>query len=355
MLQSENMNTLLVRLGTLSPSEVVAGLEREVRSERAVSARVIAWLSEVERRRLHVELGYSSLFGYCVEALGFSEDETCNRTGAVRAVLEYPQVLDMLEAGTLTMTAARLLFPHLKAQPDPGAVLASAAGKTRRQVELLIATLSPMPDAPTLVRRLPAQALPAQAAAPTLARPPAPTRPSPAATVAPLSPDRYRLQVTIGGEAVEKLRLAQDMLSHAVPVGDAAAVLERALDALLDQLARQRFSATEDPRGVRPAADGTRHIPAAVKRAVWIRDRGRCTYVGPTGHRCEERRYVQFQHQVPFTHGGPPTIDNIVLLCAAHNRLEAEKDAARFIRPGTGSAPPRGSGLGSRPAPRASG
>jgi hypothetical protein len=73
-----------------------------------------------------------------------------------------------------------------------------------------------------------------------------------------------------------------------------------------------------------------------VKREVWLRDRGRCTFVGPSGHRCRERRYVQFDHGIPFMHGGPPTAGNIRLLCAIHNRHEAAKDAARFTRPGTG-------------------
>jgi hypothetical protein len=75
-------NTLLTHVAGLSSTEVIAGLEREVAGERAASARVLAWLAEVERRRLYLELGYSSLFAYCLRALGFSEDETCNVRGA---------------------------------------------------------------------------------------------------------------------------------------------------------------------------------------------------------------------------------------------------------------------------------
>ena len=67
---------------------------------------------------------------------------------------------------------------------------------------------------------------------------------APRAAVTPLSPDRYKLQLTIGGDILEKLRLAKDMLSHAIPSGDDAAVLDRALTALLVDLARKKFADT---------------------------------------------------------------------------------------------------------------
>src|SRR4029078_10037529 len=88
-------------------------------------------------------------------------------------------------------------------------------------------------------------------AAPALAAPlPAAVPPARAATAitAPLAPDRYRLQVTISGECLQKLRLAADMLGHAVPNGDGAAVIDRALTLLLADLARKKFAATERPR-----------------------------------------------------------------------------------------------------------
>jgi hypothetical protein len=331
-------NSLLDHVSTLASADVIAGLEREVRAERGATARVIAWLVEVERRKLYLDAGLNSLFSYCVEVLGFSEDETCNRTGAVRAVLEYPVVLEMLEARSITMTTARLLYPHLKGQPDPAAVLRSAAGRSRREVERLIATLSPRPDVATTIRKVPVSPTPQALAFGTQGTVAANTpRPSPPAQFAPLSPDRYRLQVTISGSAVEKLELAQDMLSHALPKGDAAAVLEQALDLLLEDLARRRFATTSAPRPDQEGAKGSRHVPAAVKRAVWVRDRGRCAFVGTTGRRCDERWFVQFHHRHPHALGGPATVDNIALRCAAHNAHEARIDFGRSTRPGTGA------------------
>jgi len=162
----------------------------------------------------------------------------------------------------------------------------------------------------------------------------APGTPSPVVT--PLSPDRYKFQVTISGETLEKIRLAKDMLGHAVPSGDDAAILDRAFTALLTQLARKKFAETPRPKPCAPSEPAscggknsvgvmrtaTRTVPAAVKRAVWVRDVGRCAFVGEGGHRCNERRFVEFHHVDPYALGGEGTVDGIALRRRSHNDYE---------------------------------
>jgi hypothetical protein len=143
------------------------------------------------------------------------------------------------------------------------------------------------------------------------------------ADVTPIAPDRYRLQCTIGGATLEKLRLAQDMLRHAIPSGDEAAILDRAFTALLVEIARARFAAVDNPQPARGTAPGSRHVPAEVKRAVWVRDLGRCAFVGTDGRRCNERAFVEFHHVRPYAAGGTATVENIQLRCRRHNGYEA--------------------------------
>jgi hypothetical protein len=159
----------------------------------------------------------------------------------------------------------------------------------------------------------------------TLLLPPA----RPSAEVTPLSPDRYRVQVTIGGETLEKLRLARDLLRHALPSGDEAAILDRALTALLTDLAQRKFAATEKPRPSAGIVPGSRHVPAEVKRAVWLRDLGRCAFIGTGGRRCTERGFLEFHHRHPHAMGGAATVANIQLRCRAHNDLESRVDFGR--------------------------
>jgi hypothetical protein len=92
--------------------------------------------------------------------------------------------------------------------------------------------------------------------------------------VTPLTPERYKIQVTVSAETHDKLRRAQDVLRHVIPNGDPAAILDRALTLLVADLERTRLAATPRPRRSRETAPGARHVPAAVKRQVWARDQG---------------------------------------------------------------------------------
>src|SRR5262245_35241807 len=113
------------------------------------------------------------------------------------------------------------------------------------------------------------------------------------------------------------------MLGHAVPNGDGAAVIDRALTLLLADLAQKKFAATERPRPSRGTPNpASRHIPAEVKRAVWVRDLGRCAFAG-VDRRCDERRFLEFHHVKPYASGGPPTVENIQLRCRRPNQHES--------------------------------
>jgi hypothetical protein len=108
-----------------------------------------------------------------------------------------------------------------------------------------------------------------------------------------------------------------------VPSGDEAAILDRALTALLADLAQKRFAAAERPRPSGSAVPGSRHVPAEVKRTVWLRDLGRCAFVGTSGRRCNERGFLEFHHVTPYVLGGEATVANIQLRCRSHNAYEA--------------------------------
>lgn len=75
--------------------------------------------------------------------------------------------------------------------------------------------------------------------------------------------------------------------------------------------------------------EDSRSVPVSVKRAVWVRDLGRCAFVGTDGHRCGERSFVEFHHARPYAIGGKPTVGNIELRCRRHNDYEARVFFAR--------------------------
>jgi hypothetical protein len=143
--------------------------------------------------------------------------------------------------------------------------------------------------------------------------------------VAPLSTQRFALQVTIDYDTYQRLCRAQELMSHALPSGDIAQVLDRALDLLVSKLEKRKFGATEKPRTrTRRASKNPRHIPAHVRRAVVQRDGGQCTFVGGDGHRCTARKFLEFDHAEEVARGGVATVANIRLRCSAHNQYQAE-------------------------------
>jgi len=114
-------------------------------------------------------------------------------------------------------------------------------------------------------------------------------------------------------------------LSHTVPRGELATVIERALDALVEGEMRRRIGAGKPQQKRRPLKLGSRHVPREVARIVWERDGGQCTFVDAEGRRCSERRYLTLEHRHPWSLGGPPTADNICLLCNSHNAHAARQ------------------------------
>jgi hypothetical protein len=339
------VTTLLTHAARLSDKELLRRVNDLAGRERAATADLVAHLGEFDRRQLHRGEGYGSLFSYCTGALRLSEQAAYKRIVAARASRRFPVFLDRLADGSLNLSTVCLLAPHLTAE-NYEAVLAKAMGRSKREVEELVARLAPVADVPPSVRKLPSPALRAQAEEPARApkQPPAVASaepwaktspagpaapvPPPAAhrpLVAPLAPNRYRVQFTVGTETHEKLRRAQDLLRREIPDGDPGTIFDRALTLLLEDVAKKKLAETANPRPS-GGTNGTRsrHIPAEVKRAVWLRDGGRCAFVAKNGRRCAERAFLEFHHVEPYGIGGETTAANLSLRCRAHNAYEAE-------------------------------
>jgi len=355
------MNTNILYLaGRLSNHELLAQVKLLAQRERKAIAALIAHLAVLDERGLYLAEGCSSMFTYCVQVLHLSEHAAYGRIEAARAARRYPVILALLGDGSVNLTTVGLLAPHLTAE-NHGDLLEAAKRKSKRQVEELIARLRPQPSVPSSIRRLPppnrasasvtvpetttsCSASSVHAADGALGCESAdllqllpPSSPAHPAAIAPLAPERYKVQFTASAETCEKLRLAQDLLRHQVLDGDLGQVIDRALTALLRDLTKQKFAATDRPRESamdRPhrsrdrESHGTvprsRHIPAEVRRTVWTRDGGKCAFVAHNGRRCTERAFLEFHHVVPYSTGGEATVENIRLRCRAHNGYEAE-------------------------------
>ncbi len=141
-------------------------------------------------------------------------------------------------------------------------------------------------------------------------------------------------RVTIDGAFKEELETLACLLSHKVPDGNLAAVLREAVRCAIEKHGKRRGAVkperTRKPVAAKPRPPGEREpIPAEVRRAVWERDGGRCTYLSPEGRRCECRWQQELDHIQPAKFGGPSTVENLRPRCRVHNCLHAEESFGR--------------------------
>ena len=282
----------------LADHVLLGDLRAIVTRDRCTTAEMLAHLAEVDARKLYLPAAYPSMYAYCVGELRLSEDAAYKRIQAARSARQFPAIFDAVAEGRLHLSGVVLLAPHLTSETADD-LLAAGTHKSKSAIEQLLADRYPKPDlgcrvqaiAPVTVagghaveHRVELQPQPGSEPvcntqvqlAPGQVAPQA--TPAPRARLAPLAPQRFALQVALSQQAHDKLRYAQELMGHAVPSGDIAQVLERALDALTVQLERRKFaaasaSARPSPR-CWPSAP-RRHRTRRAPRWRWWCSRGR--------------------------------------------------------------------------------
>lgn len=327
-----------------SDCELLSGIVKLVGSHRELTAKLVAHLGEIEDRRLHLHAGFSSMFEFCVKELRMGDGEAFRRILAARLARRFPVIYRRLESGALHLSALELLREHLTGE-NHAELLEAASGKTKRELEELLAVRFPRPDVPERIRALGrtpramneschANQTSRSAKAFALEPPVAPTAPEPRPRIEALPSARYRLELTVSSELRDKLELCRDLLSHANPARGLEPVLERAVDLLLTDLERKRLARTKRPARARTPGKGDESnratsVAAATRREVFERDGLQCTFVSPAGRRCEARALLELDHVEPRGLGGGDDASNLRVRCRAHNQLWAEEAYGR--------------------------
>lgn len=378
-----------MNLKHLSNRELLNSTKTAVTDERTSTSRVLHHLREVEARSLHLELGYSSMFAYCRGELGYDEDQTNRRLAAMRLLRELPEIETKIASGELSLTnlnQAKTTFnkmakkqgSRLKASQKLE-ILKTLENKSIRecqrelikvcpeQVPLKLETQRPLSEELAELKLIIPQK--------TLAN---------MERLKELLSHRGPLStVDLIIELVkEKLSKIDPLRSKAVRSHPAESVNPKAIALLNSQPAAQLEHKPADlinlnsAQPVKPIAfaphhasgQGTaiaanklapssktassqsdqasspksrklksRYIPAQVRREVWRRDKGRCAFVSSeTKKRCDSSFRLQIEHLVPFAIGGGHGLENLQLLCQAHNghravRFFGKEKMARYL------------------------
>ncbi|HEX8909217.1 MAG TPA: DUF222 domain-containing protein [Anaeromyxobacteraceae bacterium] len=347
--------------------------------ERQVQVEFLLHLDEFDRRRAWAEVGYPSLWEWCLRVLHLREGAAGRRIAAMRVLRRLPRLAEALRDGRLSLSTVTLLGPILT-EEDCEEIVARAAYLTKAETEHLVVSLQPR-TAPKQGLRLlsPSRTIssPSSAALPretptTQQEPPAITnppdrgcsppivRPASRAALDPVSADCYSLRATVDTAFKKDLDQLKALLAHKFPDGDLGSVLREAVQCALEKHGKRK-GAVEPSRKSPPPKDraaddkprpaAREPIPAAVRREVWKRDGGQCAWRSKDGHRCGSTWKLEFDHIKPVALGGLNTVENLRLCCRTHNQLHADHafgsghmELFRRERPSTGEAIAGGSG-----------
>jgi hypothetical protein len=331
--------------------ELTATLADLLRRERTALGDFLVALADFDAKRLWVDLGYTSLFHFLRAELHLSKAAAQYRKVAAELLQRVPAVIEPLRDRRLCFTTvievAKVVTPA-----NCEAVLPRFFGLSRSDAMEVVAELQPHPAPPTRTVVTTPRSAPRQVWSPCRADPvsaslslapdaagcatslmvssvelaqsedpcPAPRR----AEVVPLDADQRRLHLTVSKRFLAKLAAAADALAHTRPGASEEELLEAGLDLLLAR-AGKRHGLVERPRETREPANPA-HVPAAVRRAVYLRDGGKCQYRLASGELCGCTRYLQYDHVPPLALGGRSTVDGVRLACKAHNLRAARLD-----------------------------
>lgn len=323
-----------LRSFTLVPDHVVKSETIRTHSEANLPiARAIEALAEAQARKLHLADGYATMREFCVCELNLSEDEAAKRLQVAGAAHDHPAILPMLADGRLHQTAVVMLAPHLK-KGNVTELLAAAARKSKAQIQLLLAERFPRPDVDTSIQVVGAAGavveVVARAGDTFVLQAPCESTPVPTPTRTPIptSPGRFAVRFTLDEEAHRELEYARALNRRVAPCGDIAEFYRWAVQQAIQLGEKRAFggrAVRNKQRGSVAAEPKGHHVPTGLKRAVWMRDEGRCTFVSESGRRCTAEGALDVDHRVPLAKDGRTTLENLRLLCPAHNQYEADR------------------------------
>jgi 5-methylcytosine-specific restriction endonuclease McrA len=314
-------------LKSVSNESLVFHTKKLCSEERRLTTLVLEYLREIDLRKIHLELGYSSLYEFCKTELHYSEGSAHRRISAMRLMSEVPEIKPMIESGAVSLSgiaSVQSFCNNQKKQEKPvpaeekRKLVEGIQHKTTRQVESMLLTLDPYVIKKDRERMV--------------------------------TPDLTEVKVTLDQNTMKMIEELKGWLSHSMPFASTKDILVIALKELAKQKNPTRIAGLHQQRAKQPSveaqmpkpksypkpitiqkASSARYIPTQTKKLVWNKFQGKCCYRNSaTGKVCGSQKFVQFDHKFPFSRGGRHDLSNLQLLCGAHNRMKGAEIDHKF-------------------------
>lgn len=337
-----------MNLKNISNDNLLLNIKKLSSEERKITTEILHHLKEIETRKLHLKLGYSSLYEYSVKELGYSEGSAYRRINAMRLLKAVPEVESKIHNGTLSLEGASkiqkfittqkkeisllnsqptleyIALPSLQTKTEKLEFIESLENKSLKEIDKALVTLQPLSFPIEKLRQI--------------------------------DEEKIELKLVIDDELKKELDRLKNLLAHRKPN-----MSYRDLIKYLAHLGLKKFDPSQkvvkiknetesdqknnfqnnldddsdkgvlqnqrdvSPQRRRPASQKSRNIPSAIKQEVYMRDKGHCAYTDPkTQRRCQSRHLLQYDHKYPYSLGGETSVSNLRLLCFQHHKYVTE-------------------------------
>ncbi len=119
-----------------------------VDKDRRDTATMLAYIAEIDRRKLYLEQAFPSMFAFCTKRFHMSEAIAAKRIRAGRTAYDFPCIFRMIACGELHLRGVHQLAAHLT-EDNHEEVLQRAKHRSMREIDQLIAKIvvfSPTPN-----------------------------------------------------------------------------------------------------------------------------------------------------------------------------------------------------------------
>jgi len=256
-----------------------------VLEERRITLELLDYLREIERRLLFAEMGYGSLFEFCVKYLGLSEGSAHRRISAMRLSRDVNGVKEKLESGTLNLSSAakiHVAFKKVKAlsKEEKSKIVEQCSGQSQVECERKLFKLIPEFEA---IQKSEKEKM--------------------------LNAEEVELKLVLSKELQEKIKKLKNLLAHTNPGSSTLELFEHLID--------KELKAQEKKRGLSDPSSAAGQ-DKTIKSTIWRKAEAKCEYPN-----CSSTYKLEIDHITPKALGGTNEIQNLRLLCRTHNVQQA--------------------------------
>jgi hypothetical protein len=275
---------------SIKNAELLSQFKTLVASERKITAQVLKYIAEIDRRRLYLELAFGSLFDFLTKGNGYSNGAAMRRIQAARLLRDVPEVLEKIQTGEVNLSQLTILQKATKEH------LAQTGHKidSKRKQELVQKIIGKTQQQTVVVLNCDLQiALPKVIPQPVYHK-----------------DESVTLTLRLSKEQLAVAEQTRSLLSHAVPGGE--------WEKILDHLFRKEIK--------KRTASAGRFVPAIKKQL--LNKEACCQFVDSlTGRKCGSVLRLELEHIMPRWAGGNDQVHNLTILCPQHNKFRYREQA----------------------------